>query len=278
MSFQGCLLPKQLVPPRHRMRANFTNSLTVPSHAARTRVDGSLRRMCGRYTTVADPADIEQRFGVSVPFSEGTRRYNIAPTESVVAIVLGRDGAPVARELRWGLIPSWAKDAKVASRMINARAESADTRPAYRRLLASARHRALLPADGFYEWLRSEDRRQQPVPFRFTLRDGGLFALAGLWTRAYLPADEPGGQERPIETVTILTTRANSVVSRLHDRMPVILPDRLSERAWLSPELDLDGAKALCVPLEDQLLIATPASPAVNKSGIPEGPELLVAS
>jgi putative SOS response-associated peptidase YedK len=234
--------------------------------------------MCGRYTTVADPADIEQRFGVSVPFSEGTRRYNIAPTESVVAIVLGRDGAPVARELRWGLIPSWAKDAKVASRMINARAESADTRPAYRRLLASARHRALLPADGFYEWLRSEDRRQQPVPFRFTLRDGGLFALAGLWTRAYLPADEPGGQECPIETVTILTTRANSVVSRLHDRMPVILPDRLSERAWLSPELDLDGAKALCVPLEDQLLIATPASPAVNKSGIPEGPELLVAS
>ena len=78
--------------------------------------------------------------------------------------------------------------------------------------------------------------------------------------------------------MTILTTRANSVVSRLHDRMPVILPDRLSERAWLSPELDLDGAKALCVPLEDQLLIATPASPAVNKSGIPEGPELLVAS
>jgi putative SOS response-associated peptidase YedK len=233
--------------------------------------------VCGRYTNLADPAALEQRFGVTVPFSEGTRRYNIAPTEPVAAIVLGKDGAPVARELRWGLIPSWAKDPKIASRMINARSETADSRPAYRRLLAGARHRALLPADGFYEWLRSEDRRRQPVPFRFTLADGSLFAIAGLWTRAYLPPSEPGGEERAVETVTILTTRANSVVGRLHDRMPVILSDRESERAWLSPTLDLDGAKALCAPLADELLIATPANPVVNKSGIEEGPELLVA-
>jgi putative SOS response-associated peptidase YedK len=233
--------------------------------------------MCGRYTNIAGPDEVAQRFGVPVPFSEGTRRYNIAPTEPVVAIVLGRDGVPVARELRWGLIPAWAKDPKVAGKMINARAESADTRPAYRGLLASAHHRALLPADGFFEWLRSEDRRRPPVPFRFTLRDGSLFALAGLWTRAYLPPEQPGDPERLVETVTILTTRANATVARLHDRMPVILPDRASERAWLSPELDLDGARSLCVPLPDDLLCAAAVSPLLNKSGIPEGPELLVA-
>jgi putative SOS response-associated peptidase YedK len=233
--------------------------------------------VCGRYTNLADPSDLEQRFGVPVPFSEGSRRYNIAPTEPVVAIVLGRDGKPVARELRWGLIPGWAKDPKIASRMINARSETADSRPAYRRLLASARHRALLPADGFYEWLRPEDRRRQRVPFRFTLRDGSLFAFAGLWTRAYLPAPEPGGEEQAVETVTILTTRPNAVVAPLHDRMPVILADRASELAWLSPALNLAGARALCEPLPDDLLVAAPANPILNKSGIPEGPELLVA-
>lgn len=238
----------------------------------------SLRNVCGRYTNLADPAQLEQRFGVPVPFSEGTQRYNIAPTETVVAVVLGKDGKPVARELRWGLIPGWAKDAKIASKMINARSETADTRPAYRRLLESARHRALLPADGFYEWLRPEDRRAQRVPFRFTLHDGALFALAGLWTRTYLPADEPGGEDHPVETVTILTTRPNSVVARLHDRMPVVLPDRASELAWLSPSLDLAGAKALCEPLPDDMLVATPANPMLNKAGIPEGPELLVAN
>lgn len=192
--------------------------------------------------------------------------------------MLERDGKPAARAMRWGLIPSWAKDPRIASKLINARSETADRRPAFRDLLASAGRRALLPADGFFEWLRPEDRRQQRVPFRFTLRDGALFAFAGLWTRAYLPPSEPGGPQTPVETVTILTTAANSVVGRLHDRMPVILPDRASELAWLSPELDLAGAKALCVPLGDDLLVAAPVSPLINKSGIPEGPELLVAA
>jgi putative SOS response-associated peptidase YedK len=176
------------------------------------------------------------------------------------------------------LIPSWSKDRRIASKMINARSETADVRPAYRSLLASAGHRALLPADGFYEWLRPEDRKQQRVPFRFTLRDGGLFAFAGLWTRAYLPSPDHAGEEELVETVTILTTTANSVVARLHDRMPVIFPDRASELAWLSPDLDVAGAKALCAPLAPELLTATPVNPLVNKAGIPEGPELLRAS
>jgi putative SOS response-associated peptidase YedK len=221
---------------------------------------------------------LEQRFGVAVPFSEGTRRYNIAPTETVVAIVLGTDGEPVARRLRWGLIPPWAKDSKIAHRMINARSETADLKPAYRGLMATATRRALLPADGFYEWLRPEDRKQQRIPFRFTLADGSLFAIAGLWTAAYLPAATPGEDGELVATVTILTTGANAVVARLHDRMPVILPDRDSELAWLSPELDAAGAKALCLPLASGRLVAAAANPLLNKAGgDAEGPELLLA-
>jgi putative SOS response-associated peptidase YedK len=155
--------------------------------------------------------------------------------------------------------------------MINARSETADVKPAYSKLLASAARRALLPADGFYEWLRPEDRKQQRIPFRFSFPDGGLFAFAGLWTVARI-------DDQWIATATILTTSANAVVARLHDRMPVILPDRDSELAWLSPQLDAAAAKSLCVPLAPELLIATPANPALNKSGIAEGPELLQAA
>jgi len=227
--------------------------------------------ICGRYTNTAEPSALEQRFGVSIPFSEGSRRYNIAPTETVVAVVRGPDGEPWARAMRWGLHPPWAKDAKSAYKMINARSETADRSGAYRGLLANADRRALLPADGFYEWLASEDRRQPRVPFRFTLADGGLFALAGLWTPGTL------GGER-IESVTILTTSANAVVAAVHDRMPVILADRESEAAWLSPELDATAAKALCVPLAADRMVAAPANPRVNKAGIEEGPELLVAA
>ncbi len=205
-----------------------------------------------------------------VPFSEGTRRYNVAPTEPVVAIVRGEDGEPQARAMRWGLVPSWAKDAKIASRMINARAETADQKSAYRPLLGRADRRALLVADGFYEWMRSEDAKQPRVPFRFTLADGGLFAFAGLWTPARLDGER-------LETVTMLTTTANALVGRVHDRMPVILADRDAELAWLSTDLDAAGAKALCAPLAPELMAVSPANPLVNKAGGPEGPELLLA-
>jgi len=174
--------------------------------------------------------------------------------------------------MRWGLIPPWAKDAKVAYKMINARSETVDQRSAYSRLIASADRRALLVADGFYEWLRSEDRKQPRVPFRFTLPDGEPFAFAGLWT--------PGSLEgEPVETVTILTTAANAVVASVHDRMPVILAGADAERAWLSPELDAAAAKALCVPYPAEQMVAVAANPLVNKVGgaLEEGPELLVA-
>lgn len=207
-----------------------------------------------------------------IPFSEGSRRYNIAPTETIIAVVRGEDGTAQARAMRWGLIPPWAKDAKIANKMINARAETADQRGAFKRLLASADRRALLLADGFYEWLRSEDRKQPRVPFRFTLADGAPFAFAGLWTPGTLNGE-------PIESATILTTAANGLVAAVHDRMPVILAGPDAERAWLSPELDALAAKALCVPLAADQMIVTPANPLVNKAGgeATEGPELLTA-
>jgi len=186
--------------------------------------------------------------------------------------VRGEDGEPQARAMRWGLIPPWAKDAKIAYRMINARSETADQKSSYRRLLASADRRALLLADGFYEWLRPEDRKQPRVPFRFTLADGAPFAFAGLWTPGTLDGE-------PIESATILTTAANSLVAAVHDRMPVILAGPDGEHAWLSPEFDAAAAKALCLPLAAQLMAVSPANPLVNKvvAGAAEGPELLLA-
>jgi putative SOS response-associated peptidase YedK len=190
----------------------------------------------------------------------------------VVAVVRGEDGAPQARAMRWGLIPPWAKDAKIAYKMINARAETVDQRGAFKRLIATADRRALLLADGFYEWLRPEDRKQPRVPFRFTLADGAPFAFAGLWTPGWLEGE-------PVETVTILTTAANALAAAVHDRMPVILAGPDAERAWLSPELDAAAAKALCVPLPAELMSVAAANPLVNKVGadVEEGPALLVA-
>ena len=172
--------------------------------------------------------------------------------------------------MRWGLIPPWAKDAKIASRMINARSETVDQKAAYRRLLVRADRRALLVADGFYEWLRSEDAKQPRIPFRFTLADGSLFAFAGLWTPATLDGVE-------VESATMLTTAANALVARVHDRMPVILPDRDSELAWLSPELDGAAAKRMCAPLGAERMAVAAANPLVNRVGGEEGPELLLA-
>ena len=208
---------------------------------------------------------------MSIPFSEGSRRYNVAPTQTIIAVVRGEDGEPQARPMRWGLIPSWANDAKIAYKMINARSETVDEKGAYKRLIATAERRALLLADGFYEWLRPEDRKQPRVPFRFTLADGGPFAFAGLWTPGKLDGEA-------IESATILTTDANALVAAIHDRMPVILAGPDAERAWLSPELDALAAKALCVPFAAERMIATPANPLVNKAGGDEGPELLVAA
>lgn len=225
--------------------------------------------MCGRYTNTAGPEELDERFGVPMLGRRGTHRYNIAPTEDVLTIV-SPEGEAQARMLRWGLVPSWAKDAKVGYRMINARMETAATSPAYRGLISHSSRRALQIADGYFEWLASERRGQPRQPFHFKVDNGTPFAFAALWTSAVID-----GQR--IQSVTMLTCDAapNRTAAAIHDRMPVILADRETQAAWLHPSLDAGEALSLCGALPADRLSATPANPLLNRAGGPEGPELL---
>jgi putative SOS response-associated peptidase YedK len=228
--------------------------------------------MCGRYTNTAGVEELNDRFGVPISSSAGTGRFNIAPTEEVLAIVSPK-GEPQARMLRWGLVPSWAHEIGSSHKMINARVETVTTSPAYRRLIPRGGRRALQLADGYFEWLKPERRGEPRQPFYFQV-DGGIpFAFAAVWTPAKVAGEW-------IASVALLTrdARANPVAGPIHDRMPVILADRDAQRAWLDDSLDAQEALALCGPLEAQRLSAAPANPAVNKvDGAPEGPELLRA-
>lgn len=228
--------------------------------------------MCGRYTNTAGPEELNERFRVPIPGPEGTRRYNIAPTEEVLAIIAPK-GQPEAGMLRWGLVPSWATDLKSSAKMINARIETVTEKPAYRRLIGRGQRRALQLADGYYEWLKPERRGEARQPFHFQL-DGGIpFAFASIWT----PARVEG---RWVHSISLLTcdSAPNRTAAAIHNRMPVILADAQSQRAWLSPDLDATEALELCGALPTERLSAHAANPAVNKviAGV-EGPELLHA-
>jgi putative SOS response-associated peptidase YedK len=214
--------------------------------------------MCGRYYFFT-PADlVAERFRVrgAPPLRP---RYNIAPQQEAPVVV---DGA--ARRLammKWGLVPSWAKDPAAAYRMINARSETAPEKPSFRGPFR--KQRALIPADGFYEWKREGKGKR---PFALRLASHEPFAMAGLWDRWRAP----DGKE--LFSFTILTTSANGLVSTVHDRMPVILP-REAEETWLDPKITTDALKALLVPFDGEME-AVPLSTAVNNPGN-DGPELL---
>jgi putative SOS response-associated peptidase YedK len=229
--------------------------------------------MCGRYTNTAGPEELNDRFRVPVSDSAGTGRYNVAPTEQVLAIVAPK-GEPEARLLRWGLVPHWADDLKGAAKMINARMETVAAKPAYRDLIPRASRRALQLADGYFEWLKPEKRSEPRQPFFFQVDGGVPFAFAALWTPAKIDGEW-------IESVTLLTcdSAPNRVAAPIHGRMPVILADRDAQRAWLDSSLGTEEALALCGALASERLSARAANPAVNKAGDldAEGPELLRA-
>jgi putative SOS response-associated peptidase YedK len=227
--------------------------------------------MCGRYTNTAGPEELNDRFRIPIASDAGTRRFNIAPTEEVLAIVAPK-GEAQARLLRWGLIPPWAKDLKGSAKMINARMETVASTPAYRTLIPKASRRALQIADGYFEWLKPEKRSEPRQPFFFQV-DGGIpFAFAAVWTPAKV-----GGEW--VASVSMLTcdSAPNRVASAIHGRMPVVLADRDAQQAWLDPALGTEEALALCGALPSERLSAQPANPAVNKSGELEleGPQLL---
>jgi putative SOS response-associated peptidase YedK len=227
--------------------------------------------MCGRYTNTAGPEELNDRFRVPIDGPEGTHRFNIAPTEQVLAIVAPK-GEPKAELMRWGLVPSWATEIKPPL-MINARLETVAEKPAYRRLIPRAQRRALQIADGYYEWLKPEHRSQPRQPFHFKVDGGAPFAFAAIWTPARVG-------EQWLHSIALLTcdSKTNRVAAGIHDRMPVILADAEAQRAWLDPSLDAEEALALCGPLPEARLSASPANPAVNnvRTAV-DGPDLLVA-
>lgn len=241
--------------------------------------------MCGRYASSRSPADLVQLFEVTDrPEETIAPSWNVAPTDNVWAVLERAprgegDAAPVGRELlplRWGLVPSWAKDVKIGARMINARVETVHEKPAFRR--AFARHRCLLPADGFYEWQQVKNPatgKTHKQPYFIHPEDDQVMALAGLYEYWRDPDierdDDPAAW---LLTCTIITTEATDAAGRVHPRMPLALtPDHYG--AWLDPRSrDLEDLRALLTQPADGRLDARPVSTAVN-SVRNNGPQLL---
>jgi putative SOS response-associated peptidase YedK len=210
--------------------------------------------MCGRYSLTTPVEGLRQVFG----FLEQPNLapgYNIAPTQQVAALRLGEDGERHFVRLRWGLVPAWAKDLSIGARMINARAESAAEKPAFRAAFRS--RRCLVMAAGFYEWQKRDKGPKQP--YRVVLKDGGPFSFAGLWERW---TDKGSGET--VETCTILTTDANALLAPIHHRMPVIVAPEDFD-AWLDAARPPEAAEALLKPAPAGVLTAYPVSTRVNK-------------
>jgi putative SOS response-associated peptidase YedK len=238
--------------------------------------------VCGRFTNTAGPGEIGrqlgQPLGVPIDGTAGTTgRYNVAPTEQVLAIV-ERDGHPESQVLRWALVPAKAETTKTRYPLINARVETLRSTGRYAGIAADAAHRALILADGFYEWPQPEDQgakhKLRPPPLHFQVDGGRVFGFAGLWTTS------PNVEGGAVSSCTIVTcdSAGNRVVAPVHDRMPVILADVERMRAWLDPSVSAREALSLCEPLPAERMSARLASQAVNSVRSPEGPELLVAS
>lgn len=212
--------------------------------------------MCGRFTLRTSPRAVADSFQLTL-LPDLAPRYNIAPTQSVATIRRQESASP--RELtmlHWGLVPRWADDPSVASRMINARAESLADKPAFRE--AFRKRRCLVVTDGFYEW-RKEGKQKQP--FLMSRPDGGPFAFAGLW-------ESWRRGELAIDSCTIVTTTANGLLRELHERMPVILSPSDYD-AWLDPEQqDVGALQPLLAPAPEDWLVKQPVSTLVNSAGV----------
>jgi len=233
--------------------------------------------VCGRYVSTRSLEEIAAALDVSeVRTDPLPARYNVAPSQPVYVVASGQaaDGTGPCRQLgamRWGLVPSFAKSASGGARMINARAESVATSPAFR--AAFVRRRCVVPADGFWEWQAApgEARRARRQPYAIRRSDGGLLALAGVWETWRDPA-EPAAA--PLRSVAILTTSANAALAPVHERMPVVLtPDALD--VWLDPGVeDRDLLQGLLAPAPAQGWQVYPVGPAVG-SVANDGPGLL---
>lgn len=208
--------------------------------------------MCGRFTLRKPAERIAREFQlVEVPTIEF--RYNIAPTQNILAIRHSPDGREGGM-FKWGLIPSWAKDASIGAKLINARSETVAEKPSFRE--SFKRRRCIIPADGFYEWQRTGGKKQ---PFYFRLKDDRLFGFAGLWDKWRSPDGES------LETCSLLTTEANEVLRPVHDRMPVILHSDDYD-LWLDEDVrKQDLRQELLRPYPASEIAAYPVSMAINR-------------
>lgn len=221
--------------------------------------------MCGRFTLTlnTDPLQEELHLGNFPPNWDGTPRYNVAPS-TPVAVVSDANTRDVEM-MRWGLVPSWAKDVSIGNRLINARAETLLEKPSFRN--AFQRRRCLILADGFFEWKKPENKRDLTTPYYFQ-RDGRQpFAFAGLWEFWRSPEGEP------LRSCTLITTTANSLVSPVHDRMPVMLT---GENCWDWLEMTkVEDLQSLLLPFHADRMVCYPVSRLVNDPSV-DAPEILL--
>jgi putative SOS response-associated peptidase YedK len=207
--------------------------------------------MCGRFSLTQSVAALSEAFDLD-DLPEWQPRYNIAPTQSVLAIASLPANAPQARLLRWGLVPSWATDLTIGAKLINARAETVAEKPSFR--AAFKQRRCLILADGFYEWQRTDRKTKQP--YYFQLADQQPFAFAGLW-------EHWQGDDTVVETCTILTTQANDLLQPVHDRMPVIIaPEHYSQ--WIDLTTTAESLQQLLHPYAANAMQSYAVSTAVN--------------
>jgi putative SOS response-associated peptidase YedK len=226
--------------------------------------------MCGRFTQQRPASELARIFGAQPLVEDADARFNLAPTQKAL-VVVEREEERRVTAYRWGLVPSWAKDVSIGNRMINARAETVASTPAFRH--AFEKKRCIVPADGFYEWRRDGSNRQ---PYLIRRADGQPMAFAGIWASWRDPAlraemaeaaeqGVPGPE--PLRSFSIVTTHSNELISSIHDRMPVILPPE-AWPIWLAadPERPVDPGllKSLLVPAPDDLLEMYPVSKLVN--------------
>jgi putative SOS response-associated peptidase YedK len=211
--------------------------------------------MCGRFTLTVDPAELQGQFEKYNFPSQFAPRFNVAPTQPVLAIP--NDGENTADFFVWGLIPMWAKDPTIGSRLINARGETLEEKPAFRGSLKYKR--CLILADGFYEW-KSGGARKAKTPYFIHMKDRKPFAFAGLWDSW----NSPDGSL--VRSCTIITTEPNELVSIVHNRMPVILHPRDYDK-WLDTSPQTPGnLKPLLKPFPVEEMTAYPVSTLVNKT------------
>ena len=233
--------------------------------------------MCGRFVSSSSADAISKFFGASFEGEALPANFNVAPTQDVLAVLADAGGERSVQAFHWGLVPSWAKDTKIGSKMINARSETIAEKPAFKGLFK--KHRLLIPMDGFYEWQQGVEggpltKAGKPLkqPMFIHRADGDLLAVAGLWATW---RDRALGPDAPwLQSCTVITTAANDTMTPVHNRMPVILPaNRWGE--WLDPTNgDLSALQSLLIPAANDVLTMHAVSTEVNNARN-TGPQLI---